>query len=143
VDRPIGSTHFLVKYRSIQFFFHQLPPLYGKLGIYAPDFFHPLALSLISMSFISSRNSKMIICFVWFSIDSIFELGQKCGAELREYPPKWFVTLPIVKDIFNFFAHGTFDPYDLLAIALGSSAAFLILRLTSRKGGNNEHECSE
>jgi len=138
VDRPIGSTHFLYKYRSIQTFFHQVPPLYGKIGMFAPEFFHPLALSLISMSLISSKKSKMMTCFVWFSIDSVFELGQKFGVELVEYLPKWFVTLPIIKDFIDFFVHGTFDPYDLMAIGFGSSVAFFILILGSRKGGNNE-----
>ena len=140
VDRPIGSTYFLVKYRSIHIFFHQMPVLYGKLGMYAPEFFHPLALSLISMSLISSRRSKMMVCFVWFIINSIFELGQNFGVALVVYLPKWFVTLPIIRDFIDFFVHGTFDPYDLLAIGLGSSAAFFVSRLRSRKGGNNEYE---
>ena len=138
VDRPIGSTYFLYKYRSIQIFFHQMPTLYGKLGMFAPEFFHPLAFSLISMSLISSRKSKVMICFIWFSIDSIFELGQKFGIELAENLPKWCVTVPTIKGFIDFFVYGTFDFYDLVAIGLGSLTAFLILELESKKGENNE-----
>lgn len=138
VDRPVGSTYFLQKYKSIHLFFRNMPTLYGKLGMSAPEFFHPLAFSLISMAFISNRKSKIMICFAWFSIDSIFEFGQIFGAELVEYLPKRFVTVPTIKNFVYFFVYGVFDIFDLIAIGLGSLTAFFILKLESKKGGKNE-----
>jgi len=143
VSRPIGSTYFLYKFKSIQLFFHHMPNLYGKMGIFAPEFFHPLALSLISMALVSSRKSRMAICIAWFTVDSMFELGQKYGTLLMEYLPKWFGTVPILENLKSYFVNGRFDICDLIAIGLGSFTAFFIGELISKKGGSNENQHSE
>ena len=64
VARPIEPLYLLHKFKAIPLFFHQMPSLYGKLGIFAPEFFHPLALSLISMALFSGRKSRTIICLI-------------------------------------------------------------------------------
>lgn len=142
VARPIGSTYFLYKFKVIQSFFHHMPNLYGKVGIFAPEFFHPLALSLISMALFSTRKARMVICIAWFTVDSMFELGQKYGTQLLEWSPKWFETVPILENLENFLVNGRFDIYDLMAISLGSLSAFFIGELTSKKGRINEKKHS-
>lgn len=142
VSRPVGSTYFLSKFRTIQSFLHHIPNLYGKLGIFAPEFFHPLALSLISMALVSSRKSRIIICLLWFSVDSVFEFGQRYGTELAQYLPTWFQKIPILENLRNYLVNGRFDVYDLMAIGLGSLAAFFIGELLSKKGESNEKEYS-
>lgn len=143
VSRPIGSTYFLTKLEPIQSFFHHVPNLYGKLGLFAPEFFHALAFCLISMAFFSTRKSRITICIVWFSVDSIFELGQKYGTQLVGYLPKWFETVPMLENLRNYLVNGRFDIYDLVAIGLGSLTAFFIGELLSKKGGGHEKEFSE
>lgn len=143
VSRPIGSVYFLRKFPAVQSFFQQIPNLYGKLGIFAPEFFHALALCLISMAFFSSRKSRITTCLVWLSIDSVFELGQRYGVQLAEYIPQWFGTVPILENLSNYLINGVFDFYDLLAIGLGSLTAFFIGELLSKKGGGYEKENSE
>ena len=142
-SRPIGSTYFLTKFNAIQSFFHHMPNVYGKLGVFAPEFFHALALCLISMAFFSSRKSRITICLAWFSIDSVFELGQRYGAQLVEYLPKWVEKVPVLENLSNYLVNGKFDLYDLLAIGVGSLTAFFIGELMSKKGGSNETEYSK
>lgn len=138
VSRPIGSVYFLRKFPAVQSFFQQMPNLYGKLGVFAPEFFHALAFCLISMAFFSSKKSRIAICLSWFSVDSIFELGQRYGIQLVEYLPKWFETVPMLENLRNYLVNGRFDIYDLVAIGLGSLTAFFIGELLSKKGGSDE-----
>lgn len=137
IGRPTGSTYFLQPFTSILFYFRDAPNLYGKLGYFAPDFFHPLAFSLISMAFLSNkRGSRLFICFAWFSIDSMLEFGQKYGVQLLDYLPQWLEKVPITENLKNYLIYGTFDICDVLAITLGSITAFVIGELL-KKGGNN------
>ena len=142
VSRPIGSAYFLAKFPALQSFFHQAPNVYGKLGVVAPEFFHALGFCLISMSFFSTRKARTRICILWFSIDSLFELGQKWGTQLVGYIPKWFESVPILENLTNYFMYGTFDIYDLVAIGLGSLTAFLIGQLLHKEGGSDGREYS-
>ena len=143
VSRPMGSTYFLAKFEAIQSFFHHMPNVYGKLGLFAPEFFHALALCLISMAFFSSRRSRITICLAWFSIDSVFELGQRYGAQLAAHIPQWFDKVPVLENLRNYLVNGKFDLYDLVAIGLGSLTAFFTGELMSKKGGSHEKENSE
>ena len=133
VSRPIGSTHFLLQYKSVQIFFHQMPSLYGKLGMFAPEYFHSLSFSLLSAALIFSNKSKVMLCIVWFIIDEMFEFGQMFGSELVEHLPQSFVTLPILEDFVEFLVYGTFDIYDSVAIGLGSLTAILIIIHNSKR----------
>ena len=135
ISRPIGSTYFLQPFTSILSYFRDVPNLYGEFGFFAPDFFHPLAFSLISMAFLSNkRDSRFFICFAWFSIDSMLELGQKYGAQLFDYLPQWLGKVPITENLRNYMIYGIFDICDLLAITLGSITAFVIGESIKRGG---------
>ena len=137
ISRPTGSTYFLQPFSSILSYFHDLPNLYREFGFFAPDFFHPLAFSLMSMAFLSNkRGSRVFICFAWFSIDAVLELGQKYGAQLLDYLPQWLERLTITENLRNYLIYGTFDNFDLLAITLGSITAFVIGE-SINKGGKN------
>jgi hypothetical protein len=143
VSRPIGSAYFLNKFKALQSILHHFPNLYGKLGMFAPEFFHPLAFSLICMAFVSSRKSRMMICFAWFGVDSVFESSQKYGPQLVEYLPKWFGKVPILENLGNYLVNGRFDINDLIAIGLGSLTAFFIGELLSKRGEGNGKGYSE
>jgi hypothetical protein len=138
--RPVGSTYFLYDFKAVQSVLPRAPGLYGQFGGFAPEFFHPLAFSLISMALVSSRKARIVICISWFAINFMFELGQRCGAELAEYLPKWFDTLPVFGTLRIFFLNGRFDVYDLVAICLGSLTALLVGEMLAKKGGSNAEE---
>ncbi len=131
--RPAGSAYFLEK---LGFLLPSLPVNwhpFGKLSGFAPDFFHPLGFSLISMAFFSGRQWRVALCLVWFGIDSIFEIAQKFGDLLARHVPGWFSHIPVLDNLASYLRKGTFDVYDLLAIALGSAAAFVIGELLAGK----------
>ena len=80
----------------------------------------------------------MVICVAWFTIDSMFELGQRYGHNIFEYLPQWFGKIPM-SDIFrSYFINGVFDVIDLLAIGFGSITAFIIGQTvkTERRNAN-------
>ena len=140
MGRPIGSTEVQALVGPINEWLHRLPSLYGWLGVVAPDFFHALALPLLSMSVLSKRKSRILVCLIWFSVDSVFELGQKYGQTLATVFPDWLEKIPVIGNAENYFAKGSFDQWDLVAIGLGSLIALSLGELTSkRKGGRYEN----
>ena len=44
--------------------------------------------------------------------------------------PPWLFPIPILDKTQGYFLHGTFDPWDLLAIALGGLTAYAALQKT-------------
>jgi hypothetical protein len=139
-NRPTGSTYLHLLLQPLAGWFHHIPPLYGKLGTVAPDFFHSLALSLLLVAFFVKRQSRMIICLTWFGIESLFELGQRYGMEIVEYLPGGLETVPMMGNLEAYLVNGTFDFYDLIAFGLGSLTAFTLGELTTRKGGRDGRE---
>ena len=74
-----------------------------------------------------------------FSVDSAFELGQKYGQTLATVFPEWLEKIPVIGNVGNYFANANFDPWDVVAIGLGSLIAFSLAELTAkRKGGRYE-----
>jgi len=72
----------------------------------------------------------------WFGINGALELAQKYGNTLAEFLSRWIYKIPVIENLPNRLILGTFDGYDLLAIAAGTLTAFLIGQLT--KGGKND-----
>jgi hypothetical protein len=132
-SRPAGSAYFLEKLHSF------LPSLstgyhpFGKLGGFAPDFFHPLGFALISMAFFAGRSSRVVLCLVWLGIDAVFEIAQAFGHTLAQHVPLWFSHIPVLDNLASYLRKGTFDVFDLVAIALGSTTAFIIGELLAGK----------
>lgn len=137
VSRPTSTTLFLNKLEPLSSFFHSLPHLYGELGIYAPDFFHTLAFSLMAMAYLGSGIARASICVGWILLDCMFELGQMYGVQLVDYLGEWME----IDTIKNYFVNGTFDICDLIAIILGGMSALVLGELLSKEevydGKNN------
>jgi hypothetical protein len=127
-DRAPGSTLLLPAYvgRAVG-----APSIFGRLGRSLPSFTHSFAFALLSTLILGrSRRALVLGCGAWWAIDSLFEIGQQ--ASVRTHLVPW---LPA--PLGHYFAHGTFDYLDLLAIALGAIAAallfcFILLRESSR-----------
>ena len=108
-------------------------PMMIAMGNRLPAFLHVLAFSLITASFFArSRPAYAVICGGWFLIDSGFELGQKYKDQASRWIFDFFDRLPFLEGTRNYFLHGTFDIFDILAYAAGAATAFLILMATSR-----------
>ena len=70
---------------------------------------------------------------VIFWVDSAFELGQKYGQTLATVFPDWLEKIPVMGNVGNYFANGSFDQWDLAAIGLGSLIASSLGELTSKR----------
>ena len=106
--------------------------MYGLLGAFTPDFFHPLAFSLLGMAFVSTPWNKARICIAWFVIDSLFELGQMATPSSLESLREQLAAIPAINGVIDYFAFGTFDLIDLVAIGSGSLTAILLAASGSR-----------
>ena len=104
---------------------------FGRLGGYLPDGLHVYALILLTAAVAPTPTRILPICALWFAIDSLFELAQHptLAPHVVAIQPAWFAQLPILENSTNYFLHGTFDPGDLIAIVIGTAAAYMTLRL--------------
>ncbi len=133
VGRPEGASYFQEVFAEIDKFFPQLPSLFGRLGGSLPEFVHPFAFSLMGIGlFATTRIQRFWICFVFFSINALFELGQHYSAFITSCIPAWFNSIPLLKNTTNYFTLGTFSMVDLAAILVGSTMAFIVSELTLR-----------
>ena len=141
LNRPPGSAYFLTKFEFIERYSYLLPDIYGKLGGWAPEFFHAFSFSLISMGLFSkTRRSRKVFCLLWFGIDSLFEVGQNYGHQIATWLPSWFNRIPLLGNTRYYFLNGRFDIFDILAILLGASVAYIISELTVKGGESDERE---
>jgi hypothetical protein len=91
------------------------------------------AFALITAGVVScGKRGWLIICFSWFLIDSAFELGQKFSAWALKLIPNFFESIPVLENTEAFFLRGTFDVYDLVAMAMGAITAYAVLIATMK-----------
>lgn len=105
-------------------------PFWGVL----PDFLHAFAFALITAGALGRNPSTHApVCLFWFVINTVFELGQKFpGQAMALIPDAWMSATPI-QWASVYVNKGTFDPFDILAFAAGSIAAFALLSVMNKK----------
>ena len=120
--------------------------IFGFLGGVIPEFIHPFSFALITMAVYprADQKSRGIICVFWLVVEVLFELGQAFGHQISQFLGN---TLPyggIIRLLQNYFARGTYDHLDILAICLGIASAFVIGEILTRKEGKeNETQSSK
>jgi hypothetical protein len=134
IDRPPGATYF-VSSLTPHFSLHNiLPNLFGSIGKILPGFVHVFSFALITAGLLGcQKKGCLIVCLVWFGINSTFELGQNFDTLCLSIVPDIFAGIPLLENIGNFFQQGTFDFFDLVAMAAGGTVACAALFAT-RKG---------
>jgi hypothetical protein len=111
-----------------------LPPFILTIGNSLPAFIHVFAFTLITASLLASqKRGYVIICFAWFFMEVLFELGQRFGNLIIPVIPDWFSDFLFLENTQDYFLYGHFDYFDLLSIAIGSASAYLFLMKS--KGG--------
>ena len=114
--------------------FPLIPPLPHALAGVFPDFIHPFAFSLIGIALVArTRTSRLFVCASFFSIDLLFEVGQKYKHAIFLIIPPWFSRLPILDNMAPFFLRGTFDLFDIVFMAFGSITAFVVSEIIIAK----------
>ncbi len=137
-DRPADQIYFVPDWWT---FTADTDQVFGSIGDNLPTFIHVVVFILISSALLSPwRSSIVSICFLWFGIDSLFELAQHDAVAtlIADMVPNWFHGVIILENTANYFLAGTFDPLDLISIALGSFSAYLMIRCIQLKESDNE-----
>lgn len=109
--------------------------VFGALGGWLPSFVHTFAFSLFTAAVLSQRSvPRYGACVAWFAVNVAFEVGQhpEVSARLAEVLQGSLGGVPLTRPLANYFAHGTFDPGDIVAALLGALAAAAVLGLMHR-----------
>jgi hypothetical protein len=131
VDRPPDQAYFIYSIPFNISLFKTLPNLFGHIGNSLPSFIHAFSFILLTAGIISCRKKGfLIVCLGWFSIDCVFELGQKFSSLILKIIPNWFSSIPFLENTRNYFLHGTFDFNDIAAITIGTLIAYFVLLTT-------------
>lgn len=134
VDRPHHETYFVSNSRVDIRFFQQLPNLFGAAGNHLPAFAHVFAFTMITASLLAcGKKGYLLSAAGWLITDSLFEIGQKYGTEIGPFIPGWFDGIPFLESAGAFFANGTFDWNDLMAIVVGAVSAYVVLLITRKR----------
>ncbi len=131
VDRP-GDQIFVPSAISL---FPLTPTVFGIVGHSLPTFAHVFAFILLTAALLAGgKKTAIAVCLSWFLVEVAFELGQHpaLALSLSTVIPSWFESLPILNKTDSYFLYGTLDPLDLLAIALGALAAYVVIQRTAR-----------
>ena len=143
LDRPAELVYFMPDNHT---FFTGYMTVFGGLGQHLPTFLHPFSFSLITAGILACRSTlcTALIGLSWFVIDLVFELGQAASASatLIEYIPAWFDQIIVLENTANYLHYGTYDPKDVISIAIGSLVAFLINHYLNREGCTHEYIAS-
>jgi hypothetical protein len=135
LDRPgAGFFSAVIPVRNV-------PGLFGSIGYSLPTFAHTFSFAVLTSAWLGgSRRVCLAACAIWFSIDCAFELGQYPPVAEHVLPlmPGWFENPPILKYAEAYFASGTFDAWDLVSIAAGATAAYLVAAFPTLR--NFDHE---
>jgi len=134
--RSVEQTYFLkflaVNPHNTKF----LSPIFVTLANSLPTFIHPLAFIVMTAALVAGqKRGYTVVCLAWFTIDVLFELGQGFGDVMIAIIPDWFSSVLFLENAHDYFLHGRFDYLDLLSIALGSAAAYMLLIITSNYKG--------
>jgi hypothetical protein len=127
-DRSPESYGFGVIVRDYLGFIRPHGLLFGVLADNLPSFIHVFAFSLMTAGLLGSRRKgTLLICLLWFLIDTVFEIGQGLKHISLAIIPEWIKghALPMAS-LQEYFRCGTFDIRDIVAGLLGALAAFMV-----------------
>ncbi len=102
-----------------------------------PSFLHTYAFILLTFLVLgtSSRFNLHLSIALWSIVEILFETGQHIlfKSSFIDMIPAWFELVPVLNSTTHYFLYGTFDPLDLLAIAIASVFALLTVRMVQVK----------
>lgn len=103
-------------------------PLFGALGRWLPSFAHAFAFSIWTALLPGSRRA-VVACLVWAVVDGAFEFAQLpvLARPIARALTAGGTDSHLLDHLAVAFAAGTFDTDDLVSIAAGCAAAFVLL----------------
>lgn len=125
-DRPADSVYFVERYCSDLSLYGSIEPVFGFFGGNLPGFAHAFSFSMITAGlFGKNRKDYRSICLFWVLVNLLFECGQAFTGIAAG--------LPGPSAVKSYFANGTFDPLDLVALTAGGLAAYSLLVRSCKK----------
>jgi hypothetical protein len=114
-----------------------IPPhrsFFGGLADNLPSFTHVFAFSLMTTGLLGLRKRRnLLICLLWFLIDTAFEIGQGLKSISLAIIPEWIKLHPLpMANLQEYFKCGTFDLCDVAAGLVGALAAFMVAEFARR-----------
>ncbi len=109
--------------------------LFGPLGRNLPTFLHTLVFILLTAAILRPWPRTLpIVCLFWFSIECLFEIGQRppFDTHIATSIPNWFNAIPVLDFTTDYFTGGTFDTLDIVSIGLGAAIAYPLVRMFMR-----------
>lgn len=133
ITRCPNQTYFISKCFFDTDVLIAIPSAIRIIGNMLPDFIHPFAFILITSGLVpvDNRKGRFLICLGWFSLESIFELGQHFKEIALRMTPSWFEGIPFLENTNNYFLTGTFDVLDIFSMLFGTVLAFYVISKTS------------
>lgn len=117
-------------------------PLVAEFSGQLPSFLHTYAFIMLIYLVLgtSSKLNLYLSISLWAMVETLFELGQhdSFNEAIINNLPGWFERTPVLDISDNFFLYGTFDPLDLLAIAIASVCAWLTVQLRQKKEAHHD-----
>ena len=106
------------------------PGVFGALGLWLPSFLHTFAFILMGAAVLAPLLRRpWLPCLVWSAVEVLLEIGQHdpMARGLALLVPDFFESLPVLEATKSYFLLGAFDYGDLVAIALGATAAYVTI----------------
>jgi hypothetical protein len=127
-ERSPGSYGFGAIVRDSLGFIRPHRVVFGVLANNLPSFVHVFAFSLMTAGLLPTRRKgDLLICLLWFLIDTAIEIGQGLKPVCLAILPDWLdVLTPPMANLQEYFRYGTFDIRDIIAGLLGALAAFVV-----------------
>jgi hypothetical protein len=129
IDRPVGSAVGLTWLMG-----RSGSSVFGALGGSLPTFAHTFAFSLVSCLLLPAHADRAAgigrCCALWAAVEIVFEclqhpaLGLPLATHLKQLAPSGSLPDTLAVYFANYFAHGRFDPLDVIAACLGAAASF-------------------
>ncbi|MBW1919236.1 MAG: hypothetical protein JRI81_03305 [Deltaproteobacteria bacterium] len=134
ISRPPEKTYFIYASKLRISLYHVFPHVFGVIGNSLPDFLHVFSFILITAGLVSKRKIEyLVVSLSWFLIEIAFEVFQKFNRIALKIIPEWFNKVPVLENAGPFFKGGTFDLQDVVAVAVGTVAAYFVLTKTMKK----------
>jgi hypothetical protein len=124
--RPGGA--YLISY--VDTLWRMRPETCGLVCDSFPSFAHTFSFSVFAALCLPHRATWIVLsCLGWFLIDACFEFAQlhDVAVQVNAHLPHWFSSVAIFDHLSSYLAHGTFDQLDLIASAVGATAAAMLL----------------
>lgn len=132
--RPPGRTYFLTLLGPLPNMMVMLPPPLLTVSYSLPTFIHTCAFTVMTAALVARRRKGyLLVSLIWLTVDVLFELAQGLKGMIAPIPADWCAGVLLWENTRDHLLYGRLDNHDLVSIALGAVAAYIILVKTGEE----------